>query len=87
MKKFIVLILLSLFLFSCGNVKDLKFTKDNQVQIMDKARNSKDITEEEIGFLMAASLRYFLSKRSLEGKTVGELINEQKKIYAEMMAR
>lgn len=71
--KFILVVLIAFSLVACGNVKDLKFTKDNQNQVMEKVRKSKDLTGEEVGLLMAALMRTTFSGGGLEGKTVGNL--------------
>jgi len=85
--RFIVAVLLSLVLVACSNVKDLKFTKDNEEQVMEKVRKSKDLTGEEVALLIAALMRTSLSGSGLEGKTVGQLIQEQKNIAAEAEAK
>jgi hypothetical protein len=79
----IVPIFLCFFLIACSNVKDLKFTKDNKAEVMEKVKKSKDLTGEEVGLLMAAMMRTAISGEKLEGKTVGQLIAEQKRIFEE----
>lgn len=81
--RFILVVLIVCSLVACGNVKDLKFSKDNQNQIMEKVRKSKDLTGEEVTLLMAALMRTTFSGGGLEGKTVGKLIEEQRKILAD----
>lgn len=83
MKKLFVLILVGFILSGCSNVKDLKFTESNQSEIMEKIKNSKDLTGEETGLLTIAMMRYSFEKKSFTGKKVGEIIAEQKKIYTE----
>ncbi len=85
--RLILVVLITCFLVACSNVKDLKFTKDNQEQVMEKVRKSKDLTGEEVGLLIAALMRTTLSGGGIEGKTVGQLIGEQRKITAEAEAR
>jgi hypothetical protein len=85
--KYILAILIACSLIACGNVKDLKFTKDNQNQVMEKVRKSKDLTGEEVGLLMAALMRTTFSGGGLEGKTVGKLIEEQRKMAADAEAK
>jgi hypothetical protein len=85
--RLILIVLLTCFLVACSNVKDLKFTKDNKEQVMEKVRKSKDLTGEEVGLLMAALMRTILSGGGIEGKTVGQLIQEQRKLAAEADAK
>jgi hypothetical protein len=82
-KTILLLLVVACLVFSCGNVKDLKFTQDNKEQVLEKVRKSKDLTGEEVGLLMAAMLRTGFTKESLEGKTVGQLIKEQKALRDE----
>lgn len=82
-----VLAFLALFLVACSNVKDLKFTNENKEQVMEKIRKSKDLTGEEVTLLMAALMRTTLTSGGFEGKTVGQLIQEQKNIAAEAEAK
>jgi len=84
----ILLLIVSVFLSGCGGVKASKFTQDNVQQIMDEVKNSKDLTGEEHALLVAALVRYKLQKGLvLEGKAVGEIIEEQRKIKAEYEAQ
>lgn len=86
--KIVCLIFFSLFVvLSCSNVKDLQFSKENKDQVLDKVKKSKDLTGEEVGLLTAALMRTSFTKESLEGKTVGQLLDEQRKIMAEMEAK
>jgi uncharacterized protein YcfL len=83
----VVPILLCFLVVACSNVKDLKFTKDNQDQVMEKVKKSKDLTGEEVGLLMAAMMRSTISGEKLEGKTVGQVIAEQKRMFEESEAK
>jgi hypothetical protein len=85
--RFFLVVLAACFLVACSNVKDLKFTKENQEQVMEKVRKSKDLTGEEVGLLMAALIRTRLSGGGIEGKTVGQLIQEQRNVAAEGEAK
>ncbi len=73
--------------FACSNAKDLKFTKDNQDKVMDKVKNSRDLTAEEVVLLTTAMMRTLAERDSLEGKPIGELIKEQKAITEQADAR
>lgn len=70
-----------------SNVKSIKFTKENKDQVLEAVKKSKDLTGEEVGLFTAAMVRYALSGDSLEGKTVGQVIAEQKKIRDDAEAR
>lgn len=83
----VLMLMLAFSLYSCGNVKDLKFMKDNQKEVMEKVRKSKDLTGEEVGLLMGALMRGTFTGQGIEGKTVGELIREQRNIAAEAEAK
>jgi hypothetical protein len=72
-----LLVLLTL-LTGCGDVKQQRFTKDNHAEIMEKARKSPELSVEDAGLLVGAMTRMARQGRSLEGKTVGELIEEQR---------
>ena len=79
--RFILLALFVSFLVACSNsnVNDLKFTKDNKEQVIEKIRKSKDLTGEEVDLLMAVLMQ---TTSEIEGKTVGQLIQEQRYIVA-----
>lgn len=74
-------------LTGCGNVKEQKFTKDNQAEIMEKVRKSREVTVEEAGLLVGAMTRMARQGQSLEGRTVGELIEEQRSFAPKMDAK
>jgi len=77
----ILLVLFFSFLVACSNsnVNDLKFTKHNKEQVIEKIRKSKDLTGEEVDLLMANLMQ---TTSDIEGKTVGQLIQEQRYIVA-----
>lgn len=79
--RFILVALFVSFLVACSysNVNDLKFTKSNKEQLIEKIRKSKDLTGEEVDLLMAALMQ---TNSQIEGKTVGQLIQEQRYIVA-----
>lgn len=85
--RLIIIILIACLLVACSDVKDLKFTRDNKSQVMEKVKKSKDLTGEEVGLLMAALIRTTVSSSELEGKTVGKLIQEQRKVLADNEAK
>jgi hypothetical protein len=79
--RFILFALFVSFLVACSNsnVNDLKFTKDNKEQVIEKIRKSKDLTGEEVDLLMTKLMQ---TTSDIEGKTVGQLIQEQRYIVA-----
>jgi len=81
--------LIIVFLISgCGSVKSMKFTSDNVQQVMDEIGKSKDLTGEEHSLLLAAMIRYKMQKsQAFEGKTVSEVIAEQRKLKADYDAQ
>jgi len=85
MKKVLCIVIGLMFLMGCGGVKDLKFTKDNQKEVMEQVQKSKDLTGEENGLLIAGIMRIIMvnGPDGIVGKTVGEIINEQKKLLSE----
>lgn len=86
MKKIAGAIILLLIL-GCNNANDLRFTGKNTEEVMQKIRQSKDLTGEEVGFLVAGMARYAITDKSLEGKAVKDVIAEQKKIAQEAETR
>ena len=82
MKKLLVGISI-VMLAGCGNVKDITFNGKNTDEILEKIKKSKDMTGEENSLLSLAMTRYSLENKTLEGKRVGDLIIEQKKLTAE----
>lgn len=84
----LVLLLVAVVITGCSGVKSSKFTQDNVSQILEQVKNSKDLTGEENALLLASMVRYKMQPRLvLEGKTVGEVIEEQRKIKAEYEAQ
>jgi len=76
-----------LLLVACGSVKDLRFTKDNTENVMEKVRKSRDLTGEEVQLLLAATMRNAFEQGTFEGKTVGQVIKEQRKLTQDAEAR
>jgi hypothetical protein len=71
-------------LCGCGNVKNKKITENNQKEILQQIKNSKDLTGEELQLLQGAMFRSaFQGHAGLPvGKTVGEVIKEQREWVA-----
>ncbi|HSB51146.1 MAG TPA: hypothetical protein VLD40_00675, partial [Dissulfurispiraceae bacterium] len=59
----------------------------NQAEIMEKVRKSREITVEEAGLLVGAMTRMARHGQSLEGRTVGKLIEEQRSFAPKMDAK
>ncbi len=90
MKKYFIVFLLFFFIISCSNkdIKDVQINKDNKDEILEKIKKSKDLTGEEVGLLYGAVVREALSGKQLpQGKTVGDLINEQRKFVEQGKAK
>ena len=76
--------------WGCSNPKNLRITPKNKETFLNEIKNSKGLTVEEVQLLTTYMMRYGLAEGlkgfnqgkndlPLEGKTVGELINLQKK--------
>jgi len=78
-----VLVALALFIAACGNVKDTRFTATNKEEVIDKVLKSSDLTDEERMLATLAIGRYQAAGESIAGRSVGELIDEQKAMAGE----
>jgi hypothetical protein len=89
MKRYFILPL-CFFIIACNNtdIKDLAINKDNKDAIIEKVKKSKDLTGEEVGLFYGALARTAVSDKQLsEGKTIQDLINEQRKIVEDNKAK
>ncbi len=77
---FTAMLLLTFFVAACGNVKDTRFTATNKEEVIEKVLKSSDLTDEERQLATLAIGRYQGTGESLAGKSVGELIEEQRNI-------
>ena len=82
-----------LFCSSCTNIKDKKVTEENKDKILSEVPTSKDLTDEErqllAGYVMRQSMASVFQggKPGLPtGKTLGEMLQEQRKWVAEEKA-
>jgi len=80
-----ILIVFSLLVFSCQENKENKpqfynekFNKDNISGLVEKLKSSKQVTLEDIDFLNNALNRYTSKTDSLLGKSIQDLIKEEK---------
>lgn len=82
---------------ACSNPKNLRITDQNKETFMEEIKNSKKLTVEEVGLLQGYLMRYGVieglkgltggeNELPLEGKTVGELIELQRKWAEETKA-
>lgn len=69
------------------NVKQLKFTRENRDEVMEAVSKRKDLKGEEVGLLLAATVREAISGDVIEGKTVGQIIEEQREFNRNAEAR
>lgn len=85
------LIAFAMVIFACSEKKSSLLNetvqKDNLVEISDKIAEDKDMTREQINFLSAGLDRMSRFQDSVVGKTVGEIIEAQKKYVHELSAR
>jgi hypothetical protein len=79
-----------LFAMACtSNPHSLKITDANKDSFMDQLKDSKGLTVEEIGLLASSQIRrgavkaFGGSDASIVGKTVGDLISEERKLQAD----
>lgn len=88
MKRVPTIFLLSVALMLCGctNVKNKKVTAENKDKIFEEIKNSKQLSVEEVQLLQAYVLRHAMASAfsqqggsSDEGKTIGQMIEEQRK--------
>lgn len=79
MRKFIiaVMLVLSIAVTGCSNVKDMKFTDTNREEVIDHVLKSSDLTDEERQRLTIIIGKAQAKGESLSGKTVGELLEEK----------
>lgn len=76
----------------CSNVKNKKITEQNKDKILEELKNSKDLTVEEVGLLQAYMIRQGVTSALSgdknanllpTGKTIGQVIEEQRKWVAD----
>jgi hypothetical protein len=80
------LIAVLLFSLACSNLKKTKVTEENKRELMSRISQGNEITDEERHLLVEYSIRYNLAvilkggRPDLPtGKTIGEMIEEQRK--------
>jgi hypothetical protein len=81
-------------LTACSNIKNKKVTAENKDKVWAEIKNSNDLTVEEVGLLQGYVIRHGLKDAfsgkevSLpEGKTIGEMIEEQRKFVEDAKVR
>ncbi|HEX9861214.1 MAG TPA: hypothetical protein VGB23_08405, partial [Nitrospirota bacterium] len=72
-----VMLVLSVAVTGCSDVKDMKFTDTNREEVIDSVFKSSGLTDEEKQRLTLVIGRAQASGESLSGKTVGELLEEK----------
>jgi hypothetical protein len=83
-----IMIFISTFcLVSCGDVRDLKFENNNYDKMIQKVNKTGGLTVEEGRLFIAYIERTKLKKEVLEGKTVNQVIAEQKDWEARKIAQ
>jgi hypothetical protein len=80
------LIAVLLFSLACSNLKKTKVTEENKRELMSRISQGNEVTDEERHLLVEYSIRYNLAvilkggRPDLPtGKTIGEMIEEQRK--------
>jgi hypothetical protein len=86
----VALILALVFCASCSSLKNTKVTEDNKSTIMSRIGTGNEVTEQERHLLVEYSMRYSMAKILQggspdlpTGKTVGQMIEEERKWEAE----
>jgi hypothetical protein len=96
MKKYLALAVLvpAFLLCGCSNIKNKKITAENRDKIFDEIKTSKQLTVEEVqllqGYMLRQAMASMLSKDNAakdDGKTIGEIIEEQRKWIADEKVR
>lgn len=90
MKKYFIVPLLFFCMMSCSNtnIKDLEINNNNKDEMIEKIKKSKDLTGEEVGLLFGSLARTSVSGKQLsQGKTIKNLIDEQRKVVEEEKAK
>ena len=82
-----LVLLAALCVTACSDVKSLRFTADNQEEVFEQVRNSRGLTGEEFELLFAARIRGALQGNHFAGKTVGEVIEDQRKLRDDLAAQ
>jgi hypothetical protein len=90
----LVSVFVALLIVACtGNPHNLKITDANKDSFMEQLKDSKGLTVEEMGLLMSSQMRRAATKTlggtdvSVVGKTVGELIDDERKVRADAKIR
>src|ERR1700742_4528348 len=91
----ILIMVFSIVVFaSCSNVKGKKVTEENKGKILEEIKNTRDLTVEEVQLLQAYLIRTgmqdAMSGKEITfpvGKTIGEMIEEQRKFVEDSRVR
>lgn len=82
----VALIGVALLLGGCSNVKGEAITSSNHEQVLTDVAKSK-LSDDEKKYFLAASMRSALGNYLLDGKTVSQVIDEQRKWQGEQEAQ
>jgi hypothetical protein len=81
-----VVLVLLLFSLACSNLKKTRVTEENKREVMSRIAKGNEITDEERHLLVEYSIRYNMAvilkggRPDLPtGKTIGEMIEDQRK--------
>ena len=80
-KIMVILVLFCLLLTGCG-VKSTVYKADQKEKILQEVAKAQ-LPEQEVQLLMQALMAEAFGARKLDGKTIGDIIDEQKKINEE----
>jgi hypothetical protein len=86
--------LLALCIVGCSNVKTKKVTADNKDKLWEQIKDSHDLSVEEVqllqGYLIRQGMKDAMAGKDASfpvGKTVGEMIDDQRRFVADQKAR
>lgn len=83
MRTFVVLAALVVFVMGCGGAKSKRFTASNQEEVIAAIGKDTKITDEERKLILGGIMRLKLTDKSLDGKTVQDVINDQRAFIAQ----
>ncbi|MBC5824301.1 MAG: hypothetical protein GIW99_02660 [Candidatus Eremiobacteraeota bacterium] len=87
MKTLVLIVGLSLLLAGCSSVKNERFTATNHDQVMTDIGKAKNLSDDDKATVLGGVMRSALGGYQLDGKTVGQVIQDQKDFAAQESAK
>lgn len=85
--RLLLITIMVMVLAGCTNIKEQKISKENVVKIQNKVLAGKGLKPEEVQYFLLGASAMVKEKGNVFGKTVGEVIEEGKKVPAPVNAR